>query len=193
MDSNGEPGIVCLDVAIDHRIRKLFKPVSCSTRDAEHGNHVAILEARGHELNRNYHEITVTGELAAPTSTGGIAIALQQPRDHPFEMGTGAVIEDCDTLAACRDLFNVSSCYTLDILKDISMIDLLSYITETEMHLMDDDRKKKAFHTSVQIFCGKNPDVLLCAGKGYQGITKEKPASLRAKVCAIGHGYPCAP
>lgn len=164
MDSNGEPQTVCLGVAIDHRIRKLFKPVPC-TRNAEVGNHVTLIQAHGHQLKKNHDEINVTGDLAAPTSTGGIAIALQQPRDHPFHEGTESVIENCKTLVACRDIFNTCSCGTLDLVKDVSVIDLLPYIMVDDKALMDDKSIKSALCVSVEIFCSKKPDILLCAGR----------------------------
>jgi hypothetical protein len=81
MDSTGKPQKVCLGVAIDHWIRKLFNLVSHSIPahsipDTEDGDYVALLEAYGHKLKQDNPKISVTGELANLTLTGGIAIAL---------------------------------------------------------------------------------------------------------------------
>jgi hypothetical protein len=87
---------VCLGVAVDHRIRRLFKPVF--NNPTEHSNHVFRIEALGRSLNRSREAIEVTAQIAGPAVKGGIAVALQQPRhNHPFEKGLNAVFEDCET------------------------------------------------------------------------------------------------
>ena len=74
---------LCLDVAVDHRIRLLFKPV-CNDL-TEPSNHVSRIKARGRSLERPHSEIQVTAQLAGPAFKGGIAVALQQPRhNHPI-------------------------------------------------------------------------------------------------------------
>lgn len=155
---------VCLDVAIDHRIRRLFRPVLVDLQ--EHSNHVSRLEVRGRMLKRSRHEIQVTAQLAGPAAKGGIAIALQQPRNnHPFEKGLDAVIEDCGTLYALYDIFTAVSCGTLDIRTDITIVDLLPYEHEKVAEIGDDAKLRESFSTSTQIICDKEPGVLLCAGK----------------------------
>lgn len=171
-----EPDTICLGVAIDHRIRRLFKPVPRPASTATPNSHVSFLQTRGRELGRSKDEIKVTVEMAGPASPGGIAVILQQPRDHPFERGTEAVIEDCETLAALRDIFAAVSCGTLNLRRDISVVDLLPYITEAEMNRMSDASIKNAFQATVQALCIKEPDVTLCAGRirllGNQGRRK---------------------
>ncbi|KAI0120743.1 hypothetical protein BJ170DRAFT_688563 [Xylariales sp. AK1849] len=99
------PDSECLGVAIEHRIRRLIKPVEYFLPDKT-GNHTSILDARGRCLGRSEAERAVTAELAGPLSIGGIAVVLQQPRhDHPFQLGVEAVIEDCATLHALDDVF----------------------------------------------------------------------------------------
>lgn len=174
MDSNSECETEGLDIAIDHRIRALFKPVPSSSSSAN-GNHIAILRDGGRLLRRLDDEIQVTGTFAGPESTGGIVVALQQPReDHPFAAGTEDVIEDCDTFRALRELFQIVSCNTLDIIRDVSIIDLLpyitdrelpAYITDTEMGFASEKDLQTAFDTSLRAFCAKKPDVVLCMGK----------------------------
>ncbi|KAH6954134.1 hypothetical protein DER45DRAFT_569915 [Fusarium avenaceum] len=154
---------VCLDVAIDHRIRRLFKPVA--DYQTEPSNHVSRIEARGRFLGRGSDEIKTTVELAGPAVKGGIAITLQQPRhNHPFEKGIDAVIGDCESLYALYDVFRTVSCETLDIRADITIVDLLPYVSEGVAKIRDDELEE-SFRASMQIICDKEPDVLLCAGK----------------------------
>jgi len=154
---------VCLGVAIDHRIRRLFKPVVHYQR--ERSNHVSRIEERGRVLGRCSDEIKVTAKLAGPAVKGGIAITLQQPRhNHPFEKGIDAVIEDCESLDALYDIFRAVSCQTLDIRTDITIVDLLPYVFENVAKIRDDELEE-SFRVSTQIICDKEPDVLLCAGK----------------------------
>ncbi|KAJ0166319.1 hypothetical protein CTA2_7776 [Colletotrichum tanaceti] len=155
---------VCLDIAIDHRIRRLFKPVP-EPPHTEPSKHVSRIEAEGRSLKLPIAEIEVTAKLAGPPVTGGIAVLLQQPRhSHPFEQGLDAVIADCETLRALDDIFTVVSCGTVDISKNIAVIDLVPYVTQS-LADVDDARLKNAFRTSVETILDKRPDVLLCAGK----------------------------
>ena len=95
------PESIALEIAIDHRIRRLFRPVPHSGENSSGGFHVSTIEAFGHDLRLDEDEIEVTAKLAGPLSIGGIVIMLQQPRDnHPSEAGIHAVIDDCDTLIA---------------------------------------------------------------------------------------------
>ncbi|KAH7188064.1 uncharacterized protein B0J16DRAFT_396219 [Fusarium flagelliforme] len=154
---------VCLDVAIDHRIRRLFKPVV--HHQTERSNHVSRIEERGRFLGRCSDEIKTTAKLAGPAVKGGIAITLQQPRhNHPFEKGIDAVIGDCESLYALYDIFRAVSCETLDIRTDITIVDLLPYVFENVAKIGDDELEE-SFRVSTQIICDKEPGVLLCAGK----------------------------
>jgi hypothetical protein len=154
---------VCLDVAVDHRIRRLFKPVL--DEPTERSNHVSRIKARGQSLNRSREEILVTAQIAAPALKGGIAIALQQPRhNHPFEKGLNIVVENCETHYALYDIFTAASCGTLDIRTNITVVDLLSYVSE-DVSKIDDANLRESFRAVQQIICDKEPDVLLCAGK----------------------------
>ncbi|KAL7777386.1 hypothetical protein CFE70_007812 [Pyrenophora teres f. teres 0-1] len=153
----------CLDVAVDHRIRALCKPVTVSSR--EPSKRISRIKTLGESLGRSRKEIQVTTELAGPAVKGGIAITLQQPRgNHPFEEGIDNVIADCETLYALYEIFPMVSCGTLDIRSDISIIDLLPYISD-DITEIDDADLTKFFNESTQAICDKEPDVLLCAGK----------------------------
>jgi hypothetical protein len=154
---------VCLHIAIDHRLRLLFKPVPAS--QTVHSNHVSRIKLRGQSLDRSPDEIEVTAQLAGPEKKGGIAIALQQPRDnHPFKDGLDAVIEECKTLYALDDTFTAVSCGTLDIRSDITIIDLLPFISGRVAQI-DNMVLKDSLITSTKAICDKEPDVLLCAGQ----------------------------
>ncbi|KAK1984905.1 hypothetical protein LZ30DRAFT_710210 [Colletotrichum cereale] len=154
---------ICLDVAVDHRIRQLLKHVP--KYDTEPSTHISRLEQEGRSLQLPRAEIQVTAQLAGPPVKGGIVVMLQQPRDnHPFGKGLAAVIDDCETLRALEDIFAVVSCGTLDFQKDIAVVDLLPYVSGDPRDF-DDARLKNAFRTSTATICDKRPDVLLCAGK----------------------------
>ena len=91
---------LCLDVAIDHRIRRLFRlvaPLPDPAQNASYnGTHPSALEVFGRSRGASDAEIAVTTELAGPASSpGGIAVVLQQPRgNHRFHLGTAAVIRE---------------------------------------------------------------------------------------------------
>jgi hypothetical protein len=153
----------CLGVAVDHRIRRLFKPV-CNDL-TELSNHVSLIETRGQSLERPHSEIQVTAQLAGPAFKGGIAVALQQPRhNHPFEEGLDAVIRDCETLYALDDVFAAVSCRSLDIRTNVTIVDLLPYVSEP-IASIDGAILEKSFCASKHIMLAKEPSVLLCAGK----------------------------
>lgn len=154
---------VCLDVAVDHRIIRLFKPVSNDL--TVRSNHVSCIEARGWSLKRPHCEIHVTTQLAGPAMKGGIAVALQQPRhNHPFKEGLNAVIQNCETLYALDEIFAVVSCGSLNIRTNIAVVDLLPYISE-DIAEINDATLKESFHALTQTICDKEPYVLLCAGR----------------------------
>lgn len=52
MDSSSQNKMVCLNIAIDRRIKALFKPVTSPPPSTNSGDHVAVLEAGGHQLRR---------------------------------------------------------------------------------------------------------------------------------------------
>ncbi|WDK13249.1 hypothetical protein CGRA01v4_04530 [Colletotrichum graminicola] len=163
---------ICLDIAVDHRIRKLLKPVPRYATDTS--THVSRLEQEGRSLRLPRAEIQVTAQLAGPPVKGGIVVMLQQPRhNHPFEEGLGAVIDNCETLRALEDIFTVVSRGTLDFRKDVAVIDLLPYVSGDPRDV-DDTRLKNAFRTSTATICDKRPDVLLCAGKIMMPLGRAK-------------------
>ncbi|KAK1590127.1 uncharacterized protein LY79DRAFT_555172 [Colletotrichum navitas] len=162
----------CLDIAVDHRIRKLLKPVPRYTTDSS--PHVSRLEQEGRSLRLPRAEIQVTAQLAGPPVKGGIVVMLQQPRhNHPFEEGLGAVIDSCETLRALEDIFTVVSCGTLDFREDIAVVDLLPYVSGDPRDV-DNTRLRNAFLLSTATIYDKSPDVLLCAGKIMMPLARAK-------------------
>jgi hypothetical protein len=156
---------VCLDVAIDHRIIKLLKPVDTPS-ESQDSTHVSLLEACGRRLKKPKDEIKVTMQLAGPPTTGGILVALQQPRDkHPYDKGVEEVIKTCETLRALQELFRVASCGTLEVGENVSVIDLLPYISQDRMKSMKAKELKEAFLSTTHVFGRKKPDILLCCAK----------------------------
>ncbi|KAJ6012665.1 hypothetical protein N7522_003020 [Penicillium canescens] len=128
-------------------------------------NHVFRIEARGLSLKRPHSEIQVTAQLAGPAVKGGIAVALQQLRhNHPFEKGLDAVIQNCETLYALDDVFSAVSCRSLNIRTNVTVVDLLPYVSEG-MARIDDATLEESFRASKHIMLDKEPSVLLCAGR----------------------------
>lgn len=118
--SQMQPATICLGAAINHRIRRLFHPVTPPTRRAENGNYVSILKVQAHNLALLEGEIKMTTELAWPNSTGGIPIAFQQPRkNHPFERGSEAMIPDCEKLTVQDVFYNIVSCGPLNLFNQV--------------------------------------------------------------------------
>ncbi|PWI64507.1 hypothetical protein PCL_09588 [Purpureocillium lilacinum] len=73
---------VCLGVAVDHRILRLFKKVqrpSGTSTAGTPGTHITSLQTYGRELKRSEAEVKVTSVLACPSTMGGIVVILQQP------------------------------------------------------------------------------------------------------------------
>lgn len=170
MYSPREPDTICLGVAIDHRIRALFQRLPRTYGDAALGSHISIIQELGYKLDRCAAEVGVTGILAGPATAGGIAVILQQPRDeHPYGQGATAVIDDCDTLWAVKQIFDTVSCGTMDLQRDISTFDLLPYTTpeEVEERGEDLDFLGDRFNVCVEAVCHKKPDVVLCVGRHF--------------------------
>ncbi|KAI1423510.1 hypothetical protein F5Y12DRAFT_798346 [Xylaria sp. FL1777] len=155
---------ICLDVAIDHRIRRLCKPTLQQERP-EPSEHISILQQHGAKLGRPTDEIRVTSQLAGPATTGGILITLKQPRyNHPFDKGIDAVIHDCETFRALEELFKVASCDTLTLQQHVSLIDLLPF-TPQRVESVSIKSLKDSFEASRMAIYAKRPDVVLCAGR----------------------------
>ncbi|KAI8955730.1 hypothetical protein F4801DRAFT_600926 [Xylaria longipes] len=121
------PPITCLDVAIDHRIRRLCKP-TWAEGFPEPSAHLSVLQQYGSRQGCDTDEIKVTSQLAGPAITGGILVTLQQPRDnYSFKAGFGGVVEECKTLTALDQLFSTALCGTLNVREHVFLVDLLLF------------------------------------------------------------------
>mgnify|MGYP001658335179 CR=1 FL=1 len=84
------PVELCLGVAVDHRIRSLFKPIRAKTQVSMQGGyaHAQLLEGLARERTDrtiSEDEIYITLEFSGPRNTGGTTVLLQQPwRFHPY-------------------------------------------------------------------------------------------------------------
>ncbi len=156
---------ICLDIAIDHRIRRLCKPTLQPTGVPEPSDHLSIIQQHGVRLGCEKDEIKVTSQLAGPATTGGILVTLSQPRyEHPYDKGLDAVIQDCGTFSALEELFKVASCGTLTLQKHVSLVDLLPF-TPQRVENVSCRALEEAFEASRLAICAKSPDVVLCAGQ----------------------------
>lgn len=190
MASAAFPEREALEIAIDHRIRRLFKPVPHSGDFSPRGSHVDIIRDFGYNLWRDSYEVQVTTKLAGPTSTGGVAIVLQQPRrNHRFEKGIFDVINDSPTLLALKKSFAAASCNSLCIVNNVAVVDLLPYIPD---EYREPERVRDAFQISVEFLVHKRPSVVFCAGRMRNDIDIDilKGESRKVESIGIGNTFP---
>jgi hypothetical protein len=96
---------VCLDIAIDHRLRPLFRPLNTAC-DSSQGDHVRLIRRLGHDLLRDGEkicsdEIEMAAYLAMPPTMGGICFVLQQPaNNHPYHLDVDTVVALSPTIRA---------------------------------------------------------------------------------------------
>ncbi|KAI0437510.1 hypothetical protein F4803DRAFT_148440 [Xylaria telfairii] len=194
--------IICLDVVIDHRIRRLCRPTWQPRELPQTSTHLSILQQYGLKRGCKNDEINVTSQLAGPATTGGILVTLQQPRgNHPFEDGVEIVIQDCDTLSTLNQLFLTASCGTLNVMEHVSLIDLLPF-TPQRVNTVPSTVLQDAFEASRLAICAKMPDVVLCAGRVWlppnggnpgRGPPGQDKFDLKGELCkleATGVGRP---
>ncbi|KAI1295948.1 hypothetical protein F5Y03DRAFT_300452 [Xylaria venustula] len=158
------PPSICLDVAVDHRLKRLCKP-TWSEDYLEPSTHLSVLQRYGRSLGCGTDELKVTSQLAGPAISGGILVTLQQPRDnHPFKDGLRSVIEDCESLTALDELFKAASCGMLNVKEHVSLVDLLPFNPE-QPNTIPSDELQDAFEAARLTICAARPAVVLCAGK----------------------------
>ncbi|KAL6835697.1 hypothetical protein J3E69DRAFT_352215 [Trichoderma sp. SZMC 28015] len=112
------------------------------------------------------HELLVTEELAKPLTQGGIVVALLWPSDyHPFSSGVDVVVEESPTLRALRDVFALIG---LDLVQDITVLDSLPFLRETDRFSLfgNYEEYKRTVNEHHEAFldavAAKRPDVVLC-------------------------------
>ncbi|KKP07029.1 hypothetical protein THAR02_00908 [Trichoderma harzianum] len=158
---------ICLDVAIDHRIRQLLKPRPNTKVNSLYSNHVEkLLELYPFDHRKWFdasHELLVTEELAKPLTQGGIVVALLRPANyHPFSKGVDVVVEKSPTLRALRDVFALVG---LDLVQHITVLDSLPFLPKADRYTPD-KKYTKALNEHHEAFLdavvAKRPDVVLC-------------------------------
>lgn len=168
MVKENQPATVCLEVAVDHRLRQLFKPVFPVTEDRPSGDHIEWIDILGRALTREggvpKEEIAVMKQLARPESTGGIAIALSQPaHSHPYDLGAAVVIQSSPTFAALSEVLDAVSRDTLSLLDDVTVIDRQSFVRPKDR--IPPEIQKVWRDGSFHAIRAKKPDVVLCMGQ----------------------------
>ncbi|KAE8346092.1 hypothetical protein BDV24DRAFT_158889 [Aspergillus arachidicola] len=165
--STSSPTELCLGVAVDHRIRSLFKPIRIQTQVRMQGDdsHAQLLKnlARGRtDRYISKDEIDMTLELSGPQTVGGITVVLQQPaRFHPYSKGLEAVLDYSATLSTIDKAFSAVSCGTISIRSStLSLIDSLPYVGPDDD--ISSEEKKRVRRVTSHVIIRKDPDVVLC-------------------------------
>ncbi|KAK7177456.1 hypothetical protein PSPO01_16494 [Paraphaeosphaeria sporulosa] len=156
---------VCLDIAVDHRLRTLFRPLHTAC-DIPPGDHIRLIQTLGRNLLRNGKEISsdeieMATYLAAPATKGGICFVLDQPaNNHPYHLGTDTVVASSPTLRALLlEAWNTVSCGS----SKPSIFDRLPFVRSrdiigSDLHLSIQER-------SFAIIKAKRPKVVVCMWK----------------------------
>jgi hypothetical protein len=123
----------CLDIAVDHRLRALFKPVCKTARLDIGGNHGLCLdEITSVNTQRTIHEpeVRITCRFFNYGWSGGITVILLQPSNfHPYWKGFRSVIEDCPTYCFLDEGFKAVTCGTSRLGDgSLSIVDSAPYI-----------------------------------------------------------------
>ena len=168
------PAKTCLDNAVDHRLRELFRPVSKDTANTAMGSHLSRILEAGLSFERcdgpvPIHEIGVTQELAWSGSVVGILVMLLQPANTQlFDMGLDVAIQECGTFAALDKAFRAVSRGSLNI-HDITIVDSLPFLRPKDevFPQIRMDLRMQAF----EIVEAKRPDVILCMWQDNIGVT----------------------
>ncbi|KAJ5318716.1 hypothetical protein N7476_005136 [Penicillium atrosanguineum] len=155
--------LLCLDVAIDHRIRHQIKP--SRGEQGEHSiAHFIKLEDLYRSLDRIDHfEFLVTADLAGPLRMGGILVILHRPtNDHPFSEGTDRVVEKSPTLRALKDAFEL---FDISLTGEVSLIDAFPFLPRADLRTTGVDaynaRSNRHFSSFLGAVVAKQPQVAL--------------------------------
>lgn len=156
MTDQSRPSI-CLNVAVDHRLLPLFKPLPTTGSDHPGSNHLNLIQRLGDKHHIPSEEIGVTVDLASPESVGGICFILQQPAgNHPYHLGTDTVIKSCPTLDALLQVWSTVSCGS----PRPSIFDRLPFICPKDR--LSPTLKTEVEEQSLAIIRAKRPDVVVC-------------------------------
>lgn len=161
----------CLDIAVDHRIRALFKPISKKKNNNDAGIYLKHIQDLGKDiLYRDVpnEEISVTQKFIG-NGIGGITVILLQPSNsHPYEQDIETIVEKCPTYTALDECFRAVTCNTLSI-HDVSILDSLPFIRGRDKITAND--KKRVRKWVSLIIEAKKPNVILCMWQDKEGVT----------------------
>jgi hypothetical protein len=168
MSEQDQPATISLNIAVDHRLRILFKP-TISVTNSSQGYHIQYFDKLGHSLTREgerlpEEEIFVTKQVALPESTGGIVVALSRSANaHPFHLGTDIVIGSSPTWTVLDESFTTVTCRSLSLRHDVTAIDRSPFVRARD-HLSR-ELHVKVRNISFDVISRKKPDVVLCMGQ----------------------------
>lgn len=155
----------CLDIAVDHRIRALFKPIHKQVQFNVNGNHgrylTELAKTSAHRIISE-HEINVTQQFLGPEFTGGITVVLLQPSNfHPYWEGLDSVIQNCRTFSFLDEDFRAVTCGSIGLdSKLLSVVDSAPYTRPKDG--VSVEYKKHMRRSASRIIREKKPEVVLC-------------------------------
>lgn len=175
----------CLDIAIDHRLRPLFKPITKRARPdiGSPGLRLDHLTKVNPQRIISEAEVRITNRLFNAEWSGGItAILLQPANSHPYQKGLSSVIEACPTYCFLNEGFKAVTCGTLWLGDGtLSIIDSAPFVRPWDDVSVECKRQMRR-QTSHSIHA-KKPDVVLCMWQDKEGVT-----SAMSEVQSLGIG-----
>jgi len=169
------PAGVCLHIAVDHRIQRLFLAIQLPVgtalpkgyKDEAFDNVVGY--AMQHIRAMESDEINVTKRLAGPYGvTGGILVMLQQPaEDHEFHEGTAATIRKCINLQELHNIFYTVSHGTVGI-ADLNVLDIKPFVRHSDGKRLDPSIREELQHHLLKTIREYSPAVVMCASRSFE-------------------------
>jgi hypothetical protein len=181
-----QPAEECLNIAVDHRLRALFKPICEQPHLNINNSHAVLLAELGRASTHreiSEPEVSVTQQFAGPGYTGGISFLLLQPSNHhPYWEGQDTVILDCATLTVLDEGLKSVTCGSMGLGSPaVSLIDSAPYIRPDDR--VSDEYKYNMRKSTIRVIREKKPDVVVCMWKD----TGRKPLEM-GKVQSLGVG-----
>ncbi|KAH8698145.1 hypothetical protein GQ44DRAFT_764828 [Phaeosphaeriaceae sp. PMI808] len=131
-------------------------------------------------------ELKVTMEFAGPMMPGGLLFLLLQPREnHPWSKGTTEVIEQCPTWCCLKEAVYICSAGTLNLVTDVSVLDLGPFLSKESYERLTDDQKHKLNDLVFDAIRSKKPETLLVltmgeiAAKFNEGFIKPRKLEIQ--------------
>lgn len=182
-----QPVEECLDVAVDHRLRALFRPISPRLNIVgRHGQQLAELARVSTHRIISEHEINVMNQFLGPRYTGGITLILLQPSNyHPYREGFDSVVLNCLTFTFMNEGFRAASCGSIGLgSPPLSLVDSAPYIRPNDS--VSVEYKYNMQQSVSRIIREKKPDVVLCMWKDEER-GQRRPLTM-AQVRSLGVG-----